>query len=447
MSTTGVAVNVATKPEAVGEPVSPAPDPARLTAMLDALAAVSETADGVTRLAYTETERSAHMMVAGWFRELGLRTWTDAAGNTIAELPGTASNKAIGTGSHLDTVPHGGRFDGMAGVVAAVEVARSMVERQITPRHPFRFVAFAAEEGARFGQACLGSKAVAGAHDEQVLWALRDENGMSVASAMQHVGLDPSRITEARWARDEWEAFVELHVEQGGVLETSGQSAGLVDLVSGSTRILLEISGRPTHSGSTPMSLRADALCASAEVVLAAEQIASDHRHRGTRATVGVLEVMPGSITTIPGKVSFTVDVRDIDSDRQRATVDEILGRVTEICDRRRVALEYRILGDSSPVVLPMWLRQILAATCADQGVDYRVMTSGASHDCQMVNRTVPAALMFVPSRAGLSHVPEEWTSANDLVRGVDLLLNALLVIDRRLGGANRPESPGGRGK
>lgn len=408
------------------------PDPARLSAMIEAIAEITDPSPGVTRLAWTKTERRAHDLVASRYRALGLKVWTDAVGNTIAELPGNRA-AALGTGSHLDSVPSGGRFDGIAGVVAALEVARLLVENEVRLEHSVRFVAFTAEEGARFGQACLGSKAVAGLLEESKLWSLRDADGVSVAEAMQRVGLDPGRLAEARWSARDWVAFLELHVEQGAVLETAGLPIGVVDLVSGSTRLAVEVLGRATHTGSTPMALRADALTATAEIVLMAESVANDARHRGTRASIGVLNVEPGSMTTIPGRTTFTLDVRDVDSDRQRGTVTDIVRRAKEICDRRRVTMSVRLIGDSSPVVLPIWLRQALAEVCADQGLPYRVMTSGASHDCQMVNRVVPAALIFVPSQGGLSHVPEEWTSAADLAVGTGVLLRGLLEIDRRL--------------
>ncbi|GAB0105192.1 Zn-dependent hydrolase [Nocardia sp. JMUB6875] len=424
------------------------PDPARLMAMIEAIAELSDSpatdteAAGVTRLAWTPTERRAHDLVAGWYRDLGLRVWTDAVGNTLAELPGRRA-AALGTGSHLDSVPRGGRFDGIAGVVAGVEVARLLVENAVPLEHSVRFVAFTAEEGARFGQACLGSKAVAGLLDESALTTLRDADGVSVAQAMRQVGLDPTRLAEARWSARDWVAFLELHVEQGSVLESAGIPVGVVDLVSGSTRLALEVHGRATHSGSTPMALRADALAATAEIVLLAESIATDARHRGTRATVGVLRVEPGSLTTIPGRTSFTLDIRDVDSDRQRATINEILSRATEICDRRGVALTARPIGDSSPVVLPIRLRRAVARACADAGLPYRVLNSGASHDCQMVNRVVPAALLFVPSRGGLSHVPEEWTEPDDLAVGTRVLLHALLDLDRGFAAQDRATRPG----
>jgi allantoate deiminase len=178
------------------------------------------------------------------------------------------------------------------------------------------------------------------------------------------------------------------------------------------------------------MDLRADALAAAAEALLAAEAMARDPRHRGTRATVGRLDVYPNSITTIPGLVSFTLDVRDVDSDRQRETAADIMQRAHHICERRGVKLDVEVLADTSPVVLPMWVRDITGGVCRERGVNARVMSSGAGHDAQIINRIVPTGMLFVPSKDGVSHVPEEWTSASDIARGVEVLYHSLLRLD-----------------
>jgi allantoate deiminase len=414
---------------------APLANPARLDSMLERIAAISEPGDGVTRLAFSELERRAHFLVAGWYEELGLRTWVDAIGNTIAEMPGTGpgSLPAIGTGSHLDSVPHGGRFDGICGVVAALEVARLMVDSGIRTQHPLRFVAFAAEEGARFGQACIGSKACAGLITEDDLSVLKDADGVSVAEAMNALGLVPSRIAEVIWNRQEWAGFVELHVEQGGTLEALSVPIGLVDVVSGSMRFAIEITGRATHTGSTPMNMRADALAAAAEIVLLVEETAKQPRHEGARGTVGVLTVAPGSITTIPGKVYLTIDIRDIQIGRQKEISNEVVRRAQHLTDTRGVQMTFKKLGEASPVALPVWIRDVIAEVCSERELPWRVMTSGASHDCQMINHVVPAALLFVPSRAGLSHVPEEWTETSDLSVGVDVLFGAIRRLDNLL--------------
>ncbi|RNE56525.1 Zn-dependent hydrolase [Cryobacterium tepidiphilum] len=398
-------------------------------------AAMTEPGPGVTRLAYSRLEREAHAVFARYMRELGLIVWTDAAGNTIAELAGQdESLPAIGTGSHLDSVPEGGSFDGVAGVVAALEVARLFVHGDVRNVHPMRFVVFAAEEGARFGQACTGSRIVAGLTTSSDVGTLVDNDGVVLADAMADVGIDPRRVEDAVWRRDDWAAFVELHIEQGSVLTEVGARVGIVDVISGSTRLRIDVTGRASHTGGTPMHRRADALAAAAQVILTAEEIANDAEHRGTRITVGRIEVGPGSITTIPGSAHLFVDVRDIDSDRQREAASQLIAAAYGVGEERGVGIQVEMLADASPAVLPLWVRSSIARSASGLGVDYRVMPSGASHDSQMVNHVCPAGMIFVPSQNhGISHAPEEFSRFDDLALGVDVLAASLLDLDARM--------------
>ncbi|MFJ3278458.1 Zn-dependent hydrolase [Streptomyces halstedii] len=411
-------------------------DAARLRQRIDTFAALSEpgAGEGVTRLAYTPLERQAHAVFTREMTDLGLTVWTDAAGNTLAERPGTRPGlPALGTGSHLDSVPNAGAYDGIAGVVAALETAHLLTEHDIEHAHPVRFVAFAAEEGARFGQACTGSRIAAGLTGPADLETKQDADGITLADAMRSVGFDPAEAAAARWQPDEWAAFVELHIEQGSVLESTRTPVGVVDQISGSTRIMLQVTGRASHTGGTPMHLRADALAAGAEIVLLAESIAGDTRHRGTRISVGKIEASPGSITTISGRTRLYVDIRDIDSDRQRLTAAELVDRATAVCRRRGVGLTATTLADASPVVLPRRLRDTVATTCTGLGIDYRVLPSGASHDSQMINHIVPTGMIFVPSRDGISHSPLERTGADELATGTTVLAASLLALDQQL--------------
>lgn len=399
-----------------------------------AFAAMTEpdTGPGVTRLAYTPLERHAHEHFARHMRDLGLQVWIDAAGNTIAERAGTdPSLPAIGSGSHLDSVPQAGSYDGIAGVAAAMEVARLLRDRAVEHRHPIRFVVFAAEEGARFGQACTGSRIAGGLTTAADLESLRDADGVSIAEAMRAVDIEPTEVDRARWHPQDWLAFVELHIEQGAVLDTLGLPIGVVDQISGSTRFRLQFEGRASHTGGTPMHLRADALAAAAQLVCAAETLARDPRHHGTRITVGRLQVAPGSITTIPGLAEAYIDVRDIDSDRQRDTAAELAELARSVGHTRGVAVSVHPMADASPVALPAWIRHTIVGACRSQDLDYRVMASGASHDTQMISGVVPAGMVFVPSlNHGVSHSPDELTDAADLATGVDVLAATLLALD-----------------
>lgn len=411
-------------------------DGTRLRDLLDTFAALSESESGpgVTRLAYTPLERRAHALFSETMSALGLSVWVDAAGNTLAERPGSdATLPAIGTGSHLDSVPNAGSYDGIVGVCAAMEAARLLVEHDVTHRHPLRFVVFAAEEGARFGQACTGSRIAAGLTGSGDLPSKVDADGVTLAEAMAGVGIDPSTVEDARWKPADWAGFVELHIEQGSVLETEGVRLGVVDSISGSTRLRLELSGRASHSGGTPMHLRADAMAAAAEIVLSIEALGNDERNVGTRTTVGRLDVAPGSMTTIAGRASLWVDVRGTDAGRQRDTAAEIVRRAKRICEERGLGFGYEQLADTPPVELREGIREELAASCRAVGVEPRVLTSGASHDAQQVDRVTPAGMLFVPSKAGISHDPAEWTDIDDIALGATVLTAGLLRLDERL--------------
>lgn len=412
------------------------PDAARIGTMLGEIARIGADHDGpgISRLAFTQPERAAHELVGRWLRDLGLTVTVDAIGNTIAErATGDRGLPAIGVGSHLDSVPHGGRFDGIVGVVGAVELVHVLEENRIELRHPLRVVIFAGEEGARFGEPCIGSKAVTGQLGDRDLSRMHDADGVSLAEALRSIGFDPRSLARTRWRPSDWAAFLELHIEQARTLEASTTPIGLVETVSGSTRLRLDIEGRADHSGGTPMDARADALTAAAEVVLAAESAAREPRNRGARLTVGRMDVHPNSITTIPGHVRLTLDVRDVDSDRQRRLAVEMVRRARVLCERRGVRVEAELIADTSPSVLPMWLRGVTSGVCRDLGIRFRSMTSGAGHDSQVVNSIVPAGMVFVPSKDGLSHVPGEWTSASDVARGVEVLAGAVTRLDELL--------------
>lgn len=408
----------------------------RLAKLIDRFAELSEMPHrpGVTRLAYTALERDAHALFRAEMDTLGLSVWTDDAGNSYAERAGsTPSLPAIGTGSHLDSVPNAGKFDGIAGVAAAMETARLLAKHEVEHRHPFRFVVFAAEEGSRFGQACTGSRIAAGLTASSDLYGTYDPAGVSIAEAMSGVSLDPDAVGHARWHHEDWAGFVELHIEQGSVLESSCRRVGVVNSISGSTRFRLDLTGRASHSGGTPMHLRADAVTAAAEIILLAESAASDEHNEGTRATVGKIDVEPGSLTTIAGSVALWVDVRGTDAGRQRRTAAYITEQANVICSRRGIELHSNPLADTPPVALPDSIREALTATCEDLEIEPEMMPSGASHDAQQINTVTPTGMLFIPSKGGISHDPHEWSSSDEIALGTTVLAASLRRLDRDL--------------
>lgn len=396
----------------------------RVRERLAALALIGGDEDGgVTRLAYTEIEREAHRRFCDWAREARARCEVDPAGNSIAVFREGKPYFLIG--SHLDSVVHGGRYDGAAGVVAALDVAEAVGDL----RTGVRAVAFAGEEGARFGRPTLGSSLAAGLLDARGLAKLRDSDGKTLLAAAEEVGLDPA-ATPA-WLDDDVACYFELHIEQARQLEAGAARLGLVDGIAGSVRLLFEINGRTDHSGATPMRIRADALAAASELVLAVEE--TGRRHRSTVATVGRIQVKPNNVTTIPGEVTLWVDLRDVDPDLQRRAARRVLDVSAEIAARRGVLVVPEVLSEQPPIVLSAWPRAILYDECQARGLAYRVLSSGAGHDAAVVARRAPSAMVFIPCVDGISHSPQEQASPDDIALAIEVLCSTLRRIDELL--------------
>lgn len=406
----------------------PKADPRRVARFLREVGEIgADPRGGWTRLAFSPEEREAHAVFESWAVDLGLKLSTDAIGNTFAELPGNASGPVLLVGSHLDTVPRGGNFDGTAGVAAALEVARLLIESGGLNR-PYRTVVFSGEEGARFGAPCIGSRVATGAFTSETLSTLTDREGRSVADCAAEVGLRPADA--AAWSQGSVAAFLELHIEQGRVLEARGRTLGVVDAIAGSTRVELTFSGNADHSGATPMLLRHDALAGASELVIEAERRAASYRT--AVATVGDLAVEPGSFTTVPGMARLSLDVRDVDSERQRELAEELLDAASRIAARRGLDLSAVLVSDQSPVVLHKPVREQLARAAHELGVPFCVLPSGATHDTAHVAKAAPAGMIFVPSQQGISHAPEEWSSVEDIARGAGVIAAALKALDEQ---------------
>jgi allantoate deiminase len=407
-------------------------DASRIRARLAELGAIgAQPGGGVTRLAYTDLEREAHRRFADWARAEGASVEVDAAGNSVATYREGSPYFLIG--SHLDTVPRGGRYDGAAGVVAGLEVANTLADLN----HGVRVVAFAAEEGARFGRPTLGSSLAAGLLGETELGRLLDSDGVPLVAAAEHLGLSPSRCPA--WIGDGVACFYEVHIEQGRRLEAGAVRLGLVDAIAGSVRLRMEITGRSDHSGATPMRMRADALAAAAELVLDVEEIG--RRLRSTVATVGRIQVTPNSVTTIPGTVTLWVDLRDVDPDQQRRGARRVLTSCDAIADRRQLRIAHEVLSEQPPIVLAAWPRAILEETCRARSVAHRVLASGAGHDAAVVARRAPSAMLFIPCTDGISHSPREQASPDDIALAGDVLRAGIERTDAILADGS-PERP-----
>lgn len=416
MSTIGESNSAA----AAGRPVA-----SRIRVRLDELATIgADPGGGVTRLAYSPQERAAHELFSRWAGEDGCPVEVDAAGNSIAVYNDGTPYFLLG--SHLDTVVHGGCYDGAAGVVGALDAARSLRGEDFG----LRVVAFAGEEGARFGRPTLGSSIAAGQLSPEAFARLRDAGDTPLSHAAADLGLDP--LACEPWLGDEVGCFFEIHIEQGRQLEDGAARIGLVDAIAGSIRLRFDVAGRADHSGATPMPMRLDALAAASELVLAVEGAARGYR--STVATVGKLEVSPNSVTTVPGLVRLWVDIRDVDSVVQRSTANAVFERASEIADARGVSIDGEVISELAPVVLEAWPRALAHEECERLGMPYRVLASGAGHDAAIVARQAPATMLFVPCVDGISHSPLEMASADDIAAAAALMAATARHAGRLLG-------------
>jgi len=404
----------------------PLPDPDRLAADIDELASLTEPdRPGWTRRALGEVCRAGRHEVARRFREAGLETHLDAAGNVVGVLAGRDGGPALVTGSHTDTVDGGGRFDGIVGVLGALAALECVARAGRRFRHDVWVVDFYGEEPNEFGLSCLGSRAVTGALSATDL-GRRDPAGRALGDAMESVGLDPGGALAGRWQSSDLLAFVELHVEQGPRLETEGRPIGVVSAIAGIHRAVVVLSGQRDHAGTMPIERRHDAACAAAEVVLATERIGRD----GGFATAGRIEVTPGSLNVVPERALVWVELRSVDDgwlERARAS---LATAARAAADARGVGCELRWLSSVPPTPMATSVSVEIEAAAASLGHQTLALPSGAGHDSAHLARLAPTGMVFVPSRDGRSHCPEEWTDAAELAIGAHVLAETLLRLD-----------------
>lgn len=403
-------------------------DGERLLGRLEALAvSAAGLGGGVTRLAWSEHDVRGRALVASWLEGAGIASRIDAVGNLIAELPGTDPKAApLVTGSHLDTVENGGRLDGAYGVVAGVEVLAALAT-SATLRHPMRLVAWANEEGV-VAPPFTGSLAASGVPlDLTALGA----DGRALGERIAAGGGAPSEVSSAAWGPIA--GYVELHIEQGPVLDQAGLDIGIVTGITGCRRGFLSVSGRANHAGTTPMDMRHDALAAAAHIVLAVRALAGPGPTSVAVATVGALRVTPGNANVVPGTAEMSYDLRSLDDaacDEALRLLDEAAARVateTGTTVRRTSALA------SAAVATDARWRAALAAAAAGRGLTTAELASGAGHDAQNMVGLGPVGMLFVPSVDGVSHAPDEATSPEHLVAGAEVLFDALRLADDQL--------------
>ncbi len=404
---------------------------ARLTSRLEDLSKIGGIpGGGISRFPYSNEHAQAVRLVAGWMQEAGLAPGCDGIGNLIGEVAGSHTSDgwpAIVLGSHLDTVPCGGMFDGALGVVAAVEVAQALREAGRTLGHALAVVGFADEEGHAFGMGTLASRRAVGDLAPERCEGLIGHDGRTLGEATRAFspGLPPSRIP-CRIG-----AYLELHVEQGPLLWRSGRKVAAVDAIAGIAKTTVRLAGEANHAGTTPMSDRRDALAAAAEFVLAVRNLAQEAGPPAV-GTVGALSVSPGASNVIPGEVEMRVEFRSTDGAQLRGLCEKAAQELQAIglrsgLDRRMDAWDLR-----EPVLLDTGIRDTLLAAMAGAGLGPHVMPSGAGHDAMVLAKHVPAGMLFVPSVGGVSHSSREQTHPGDAALGAEVLLRAVLLLDGR---------------
>jgi beta-ureidopropionase / N-carbamoyl-L-amino-acid hydrolase len=397
----------------------------RLLRQLEALAEYGRNEEGgVSRVAYSEADREGRAYVLSLMREAGLEVEVDAAANLVGRRPGReAGLRPLAFGSHIDSVPMGGNYDGPVGSLAAIELARTLREQGIATRHPLEVLVFSNEEGGK-----TGSRVLSGEHEEREL-ELRTASGRTIGEGIAFLGGDPARLAEVAREPGSLAAFVELHIEQGGVLEAAGLDIGVVEGIVGIKRWDVAWEGFANHAGTTPMGQRQDALLSAARFVQAVNEAARARPGRQV-ATVGRIAAEPGAPNVIPGRVTASLEIRDLEAATIERLHEEIARRSEEIAraDGTRVSLE-EIYHSRAALADPVVMRPVAAAAEA-LGLSAMTMPSGAGHDAQSMARLGPMGMIFIPSVGGISHAPSEFSRPEDVVAGADVLLRTVLRLD-----------------
>jgi allantoate deiminase len=386
---------------------------------LDALYAIGAQSGGggAYRGLYDDAWAEAVDLVERWFRDAGLETRRDAVGNLWGRVEGSNKGKSVVTGSHVDTVRRGGRLDGALGIVAGLTAVEALLNGDGRPKRTLEVVAICEEEGSRFNTNFWGSRAIVGEHT-----LVPDE----IAAAMRQRGLDPARLSSA--ARDDIDTFVELHIEQGAVLESAGVPLAVVSAIAGTAHLEITVSGRPDHAGTTPMALRHDALAGAATMIQAVESIAQPLGPPAV-ATVGRIRVEPDQMNVVPGRCVFTVDLRHSVLGARRALEERIRSLCATIASERSLGIGFRTLQEKEPVAMHPEVRSVLARAARESGAEATELVSGAGHDAQVLAARCKVGMLFVPSIGGRSHCPEESTKPEHLELGVRVLQKALQII------------------
>lgn len=395
----------------------------RIQRHLEQLAEFTATpGQGTTRMSYSEQDKQARDYIKQQMRALGLQVREDAIGNIYGRLEGSEEGlPAVIIGSHFDSVPHGGAFDGPAGIVTGLDVVARIREQQLQPRYPLEVIALVEEEGTSFGRGLMASSVITGLIGTQTLYQLKDRQGVSAAQRMADAGFNADKAAEAVLAPSSVKAFLELHIEQGPVLEQANEDIGIVDIIVGIAQLEVKLSGKAGHAGTTPMDMRADALVNASRIISQIPDIATAAGDN-TVATVGRLNVLPNGANVIPSEVTFSVDIRSRNESALRNTIEQIIALVKQESAKGNIQSDIVQPLYVFPTELAPEIHQLMVQHAQKQGLRYRTMVSGAGHDTMIFAGITRTGLIFVPSRNGLSHHPDEWTDYAQIALGADVM-------------------------
>jgi len=396
-----------------------------IVARIHELGAISETPDHLARLFLTREHRAAADLILGWMRAAGMRAHVDAVGNVCGRYEGHEFGRpCLMLGSHYDTVRDAGKWDGPLGIVTAISCVADLNRRGRRLPFAIEVIGFADEEGVRFASTLLGSRAVAGTFDESVL-GKSDTAGITMRQALASFGLDPDHVGRAARTRSELLAYVELHIEQGPVLEDQNLPVGVVTAISGATRLAARLTGMAGHAGTVPMKQRKDALAGAAECIGAIEQFCRTDEG-GLVGTVGYIHAAPGATNVIPGRVSFTIDIRAPGDAHRRRAVTDLVRQIESIAKRRDLGLQLDVTHENRSVPCADWLKRQIADAIASEGYRVLELPSGAGHDGMAMIDVADVAMIFVRCKGGISHHPDEHVDTADVDAGARALLRMI---------------------
>jgi ureidoglycolate amidohydrolase len=402
-------------------------DQERLVAEIETLATISDAEPpAVTRIVFTPTDLKARAWVISRCEEAGLTVRLDAIGNIFARWIGAdPAAPAVGTGSHIDAIPNAGKYDGVVGVLGGLEAICALRRSGFRPKNSLELLVFATEEPTRFGIGCLGSRLLSGTLSADAAGRLTDRGGESMDEVRRKAGFN-GYLQDVKLPRGYYKGFLELHIEQGPLLERAQTPLGIVLSIAAPASLRISVEGASGHAGGVLMPDRKDALCAAAELILAIESAARSSGAADTVATVGICEVFPGAVNSIPSRVHMTLDIRDTDQARRDSVMQVIERTSRSISAKRQVSIQSELLNADAPADCAPEVRAALSNSCRQHGFPFLEMVSRAYHDSLFLSRIAPTGMLFIPCRNGYSHRPEEYAAPEDIARGALVLAESL---------------------